>query len=321
MCVSHGANLYQGQADDHPARIDIHFFKSIVDQYKIIEPQTNKSILPQFQGESLLHPQFLEMCEYMDKVGILFGFTTNASLLTPNISKELLKMKNFHSIKFSLDGLYADTYEHIRVGADYKKVEENILTFLQYRKEYESIKSIIIGISYTEQPANEKETDEFIRKWVELVPSVSINNVAVNGRPEKVFFRPDRFPCGDLWSFMIVLTNGQVVPCCRDYLYEFNLGNLHEQSLAEVWYGKKYQEMRQKHTEGKWDDYPLCADCDTWMTRSTERIIEDMPPDIIITKGPFFRIANKIEINEPVPSPKTGLIKDIIKIIKTVFIH
>lgn len=113
--------------------------------------------------------------------------------------------------------------------------------------------------------------------------------MSVHGRPVRREWHPKRIACGDLWHFMIILTNGKVLPCCRDYLYQFELGNLRDTSLAEVWYGKGYQHLRNLHIQKRWGELELCNDCDTWMCRTKKRKIAWVEGNVRVTKGPFFR--------------------------------
>lgn len=290
MCVTHGAGLYKGQADTHPAFIEVDFFARLVKEYGRLEKRPNRTVLPQFQGEPLLHPRFLELCEKIEQEGINFGFTTNACLLKKDVTRELLKFRHFSSIAFSVDGLTKDTYENIRVGANYHKTMANIQDFLNAKPPH-----LATSVSFTEQPLNEAETTDFIRHWVHKVDGVSVNIVSVNGRPIKLRWRPERVPCPDLWSFMIVLTNGKVVPCCRDYLYRMELGNLTHRSLKEIWYGKEYQRLRRIHLEQNWAQVPLCGDCDTWMCQTHHRRIHYLDSFIKVSKGPFFLTAEKTQ--------------------------
>lgn len=290
MCVSHGAQLYQGQADSHPAFIDMDFFKSIIEQYVGIDKGKAKYVSPQFQGEPLLHPRFLSLCEFLEKKKVRFGFATNASLLKPEISKELLKFEYFTDIFFSIDGFTKETYEKIRIGASFEKVISHIDYFLKSAETH----PVRTSVNLTEQPLNEPEVNDFIFHWVDKVHYVTTSNVAVNGRPTKLFWEPKRAPCMDLWNFMIILTNGKVVPCCRDYLYKFDLGSLSELSLEEIWYGPEYRQLRDLHQQKKWRQIPICNDCDTWMCKTNIRKISYMGKGIRMVQGPFFKMAERI---------------------------
>jgi radical SAM protein with 4Fe4S-binding SPASM domain len=49
-------------------------------------------------------------------------------------------------------------------------------------------------------------------------------------------------PCYVGWYYMVVLNNGDILPCCgcRKYV----LGNIHRNSLSEIWHSKKYESFR-----------------------------------------------------------------------------
>ncbi len=291
MCVSHGAMWYQGQSDNMPKFIDDEFFKDVVLQYKALAQDGPKAVLPQFQGEPLLHPRFFELCKFIDSQGLNFSFTTNGSLLKPELSRELVKLKHLSHIAFSFDGASKESYEAIRVNADYEKVTSNIHSFLEAKGD----KPIRTSISCTEQPINEPEIIEMYRQWTPLVDEMTVNHLAIDGRPQRLNWVPNRIPCGDLWHFMVILTDGKVVPCCRDYLYKFDLGNIKDSSLETIWRGEQYNRLRRLHMEGKWNDIPICNDCDTWMCRTPRRDEELVNNrSILVTKGPFFKSAERV---------------------------
>jgi radical SAM protein with 4Fe4S-binding SPASM domain len=70
-----------------------------------------------------------------------------------------------------------------------------------------------------------------------------------------------RTPCQRLWSSLNVHFDGSVVPCCIDYNDENVLGNAATHSLEEIWLGNKFQQFRQLHIQGKWNEIPMCREC------------------------------------------------------------
>jgi hypothetical protein len=52
-----------------------------------------------------------------------------------------------------------------------------------------------------------------------------------------------------------------VLPCCHDYNAEIIFGNLHEQSIYEIFNGEKYKKFIAAHITGNLNDYPLCIGC------------------------------------------------------------
>ena len=144
-------------------------------------------------------------------------------------------------------------------------------------------------MSYTDQPENEGELKMFVKQWVGKVNYINVNNVAVDGRPQKLNFpiQNERVACGDLWHFMVILSDGKCVPCCRDYLYELEMGNVSQQSLEEVWFGEKYKRFRQLHKKGEWSQISLCDDCDSWACRVNPRK-DIIGNNVIEEQGPFY---------------------------------
>jgi len=42
------------------------------------------------------------------------------------------------------------------------------------------------------------------------------------------------------------------------------MGNLHDQSLEQIWRGETFDAVRIAHRECRFDVYPMCAACDEW---------------------------------------------------------
>ncbi len=288
MCLHHNPNLYRGQADHHPKLIDFDFYKSIVDQFKAMNSYL-KFLSPHFQGEPLIYPKFIDACDYLEKKNILFGFTTNGMLLEKEITDMLLSMRMFHSISFSVDGLTKETLEKIRIGIDYEKLMLNIDYFLtQYRKKPHPVR---VTVNFVKMEENMHEFDAFVKHWLDRGISVTASYCTDEiGIPKKMdWFPEERLPCYSLESFAVVLTNGDVVPCCNDHFYELVMGNLHEKSLREIWEGEAYQELRKAH-KNTFEKIPeVCKRCYTWMTDYTKNFCRiKLKTSIVHLQYPFW---------------------------------
>ena len=85
------------------------------------------------RGESLLHPDFFKMARYAHEKGLTVKFHTNGTLLNEEKSYQLIK-SGIDQFSFSFDGYKKETYEKIRVGADFDKTVQNIIQFLEIKK-------------------------------------------------------------------------------------------------------------------------------------------------------------------------------------------
>lgn len=79
-------------------------------------------------GEPLLHAQLAEFIALAKARGRRVGMVTNAQLLTPQRSAEILSA-GLDSIAFSLDTLDADLASELRAGSDLVLIEANIRAF------------------------------------------------------------------------------------------------------------------------------------------------------------------------------------------------
>jgi len=52
----------------------------------------------------------------------------------------------------------------------------------------------------------------------------------------------DSMPCYVGWTYARILTNGDVIPCCKAHL--FPLGNLYKNTFKNIWFSEKYNEFR-----------------------------------------------------------------------------
>ena len=60
---------------------------------------------------------------------------------------------------------------------------------------------------------------------------------------------------------MYVLYNGDVVLCCMDWRRSVVLGNLHKQTIREVWDSDGYRHTRRMLEEGRSGEMKLCNTC------------------------------------------------------------
>jgi radical SAM protein with 4Fe4S-binding SPASM domain len=67
-----------------------------------------------------------------------------------------------------------------------------------------------------------------------------------------------RFP----WSQFNITTDGRVSKCCADVFFDDPMGNVCDQSVAQVWWGEKFSRVRRRLWEGDRRELPNCSRCD-----------------------------------------------------------
>lgn len=286
MCVSHSREIDHSHMENYPKHFDMEKYKWIIDQMTPYNKYI--SISPQFQGEPFMAPHFRAMIDYAKSRDMSIGFTSNAMLWDEETITHMIRTGVNH-ICVSIDGLKKETFEKIRLGANYDKVINNVEKFLELREKLStnSPKTPILVINMTLLQENKDEVDLFLEKWLKLAWSVSVSNVCVDNIVPVKYYAIERYPCPFLWEGMHILTNGDVIACCRDSKYEEVMGNAYKSSIMDIWQGDKYQKFRKLHIEGKWNEIPICSHCDTWMGKTGYPLQED---NRIINQYPFHRV-------------------------------
>jgi MoaA/NifB/PqqE/SkfB family radical SAM enzyme len=180
---------------------------------------------------------------------------TNGSLLRGELADGLLE-SGLDELRVSLDGVDAREFNSLRVGLNYEQVVANLRNFKQMRNRRRCGPLIVAGCAVT---ANRRRTAVMLADVVDRVEFSNIHNWA--GRlqfPERGTIRK---PCLRLWQTFTVLVNGDVALCCLDYAGKAILGNCREQSIAEIWNGERYRQLRSLHRGGRQDEIPLCDNC------------------------------------------------------------
>ncbi len=225
-------------------------------------------------GEPLKHPELEGIIHYLVQNGINPRLSTNATLLDEKKSEEIIKA-GLSEIVFSIDGMDTASYNSIRKGADFKKVLGNILSFLDIKKSMGST-TPITQVQLVDVYGNGKTADDFISYW----SGTSVNWINVKKPSTRAMKVRDlkmrdaiitnynlktesntEYPCYWLWSSLIILSDGNVIPCCTDLKRENILGNVFGQTLMEIWYGDKAMKLRHDQSLGDYSSSPLCSVC------------------------------------------------------------
>ena len=268
ICVTHSDFIDHSHLDRYPKHFDFEKFKWIVDQ--LVSFKDYVSIAPQFQGEPFLAPALMDMVGYAKGKGMSVGFTSNATLWDDDAIQTMIDL-GINNLKVSIDGASEETYEGVRIGADFDQVVGNVETLLDRRgKQNGDDNKPYVALSMTVLADNRHEKEAFLDYWLPRADSVTFNNVCLNDVVAEKFFEPERYPCPYLWEGMHILTNGDVVPCCRDNKYEEVMGNAYDTPVLNIWNGEKYRRFRDLHVEGRWDEIDICSRCDTWMAKTND---------------------------------------------------
>lgn len=203
-------------------------FKNIVDQLADIHYSGRFSVFS--NNEPLLDDRIVELNRYArEKLpNAVMHMFTNGTLLT---------LDKFIALTDILDELIIDNYQQEL------KLIKPCVQIQEYCKDH---------------PELPQKVTIVLRKPQEIL--TSRGGTAPN-RKKIAEYGGDR--CALPFKQMIVRPDGKVSLCCNDAIGKYTLGDLNKEKLLDIWFGARFQKVRQCLYEGRenWGD---CKHCDTF---------------------------------------------------------
>ena len=225
-----------------------------------------KMIVPFNYGEALLHPNLVDMVEYIKAQSkeTMVKINTNGMLLTKEYARALIRA-GIDEITFSLEGCTKETHEKIAVGSNYERVLTNLLNLIDVKKENGTPRVRICMVRMEETVS---EMKQLINRWHPVVDSITIHDMNTgygtlrDRRVEKTPLKR-KVPCRELWLKSQILWNGDVTVCCIDYDGILKIGGIQNDPLSELWVGSRINRMREIHRNREFEKIPICDKCDS----------------------------------------------------------
>ena len=190
---------------------------------------------------------------------------------TMTVEKAVAAMENGLSVlKFSLDAMDDDEIKKIRGRkANYNESIKKILEIIKIKKE-RNFKTILVPcmISFRNSEKDKKLHKSFLEFWkpYDVFAYVKSQDNRWLFEKDKDLVNNSHYAkqyCEYPWTSLTVMADGNVVPCTQISNNEIVLGNINENSLEEIWNGKKYEEFRKMHISGKFPENHKCLkNCD-----------------------------------------------------------
>lgn len=242
---------------------------SLEDFEKIIEKIHNhtKLVCLHVKGEPLLHNELDGILKILEKYNLKANITTNGTLIKEKL-EIIKKSKTVRQINFSIHSITQNEIsnkEYLQSIFESSEKLENIM--ISYRlwniqniKENDINQNIIEAI---EEFYNIKKLKEQLREndFIKLKENIFINQ-------DEEFTWPDTNKntiikngrCLALKEQMAILVDGTVVPCCLDNNGDIPLGNILEESLADILKKPKSVAIK-KNFENSIITCKLCETC------------------------------------------------------------
>jgi len=226
-------------------------------------------------GEPFLNPEIFAMIRLAHDRSIRVVISTHFSFVKPDVFFEELAASGLETLVVSLDGTSQETYSKYRVGGDYGLVMSNIKNLIEAKirarsKKPEIIWQFLVNKYNEHEIATAQELADSLKITLDLRPiSLADNEPDVRHEcfdieerklawlPHNEAYISDcykgvyRYPlskgiCPQLFSRVMVMADGKILPCCEVWDQESAFGDLLKESFDDIWYGRKYLDARSR---------------------------------------------------------------------------
>jgi radical SAM protein with 4Fe4S-binding SPASM domain len=226
-------------------------------------------------GENLLNKKFPEMARLAKQAGVAKRqeLITNGLLLTPEIAKQIAP--SLDRIIISLEGLNDQDYfdvagMRVTKNASYANLVENISELYKVRGTCQvHIKCHNHAVDTDEKLALFYDTFRpiadvvFVENLASIWPEVPAeqSNLGIDAGTRWQTKAVSKNVCVQIFKSMLVNANGEVVPCCVDFKRVNKIGDIRNESIVDIWFGKKMKALQERHLCGLKGQTKPCADC------------------------------------------------------------
>ena len=218
------------------------------------------------RGEPTLHPKLPEMIRYAHDNRVRTKLHTNGTMLTTDLAEAILD-SGLELLSISFDGYTAETYEKIRVRANFDRTLNQIYHLLNLRKKRGQTKpKIVMEVMEFEDfdPAiKEQVIGDLKARGLDRIIIKKPHNWAGNVTLD-TFETSDFSPCTFPWHAMVVLWDGTVGSCPHDFFAKIDYGNANEESLSTIFNSEPIQRLRSQMLEKSLSGLSEpCSSCDS----------------------------------------------------------
>ena len=248
----------------------IHFdlFKRLIDECR----EYRQKLLFQLHkdGEPLMYPRIGEMLHYIKQArpGFKIFLSTNGALLREETARVIIEA-GVDILRVSHSGDNAATYFKIHGRPDFEIVRENVLRFLELKKKMKA-KKPHVRMQIIRTAVTESDIESYQKTWGQYDVEVTVKSFMTWGgskRDATVDWKRDgRHPCIDLWTMPAVNWDGKVSICSLDWNQKAIIGDLHHETMAEIWHGERLRHYRELHLQNKYAKAGICGACTEWQT-------------------------------------------------------
>ena len=210
-------------------------------------------------GEPTLHPKLVDAVRLAKQSGIKeISFLTNGYRLHLEYFIKLAEA-GVDLITISIDGM-GDTYNQIRAPLKFDETLKKLQDISDYKKK-NNLEKPLIKIQGV-WPAIKEDPEGFYNTFSPIVDLIAFNPLIDYLHNDKNIIYEDNFACPQHYQRVVIGSNGKAAMCSSDDFMDIDIGDIAEQTVHEIWHGKKFDEVRKIHqNEDGFKSLKPCKNC------------------------------------------------------------
>lgn len=263
--------------------MSLQLFRKIIDDMKNSWAGEKVKKLRLFQmGEPLLNPAIVDMVKYAKdaQVADYIEITTNATLLTPKLSMELITA-GLDFLIVSVNGITEKQYRTVcNYQMDFVTFRDNLRYF------YDNKKQCQVWLKYGDIGYSKEQKDQFYELFEDCCDQIFVETISAtlwqdtNVADKIVDAHKGTYGqklekkrvCPFIFTTLIINDQGIAHLCCADWKCKHILGDLKKASIADIWGGEKLREYQIKHLSMCKDDIDICVNCESLSANNTDNV-------------------------------------------------
>jgi radical SAM protein with 4Fe4S-binding SPASM domain len=253
-------------------RMDLATFKRIADQIAEIGPI--KTLNFYMMGEPLVNkslPRFIRIAKEKNATERVC-VTTNATLLKENIAREIIEA-DLDYLRVSIYGGNADAHRRktqSKISLD--RIVQNVAFFRKMRDDLDGRTVIYVKMI---DSGSADENAQFMTLFSEIGDEVTLEPVMNWNDPEEGdlsqmdrkarlsldYYKLKKQVCPFPFYTLVVHADLRVSVCCVDWAKEAVVGDLRQETLAQIWRGEKLKAFQLMHLQRRAHEHKACRDC------------------------------------------------------------
>lgn len=221
-------------------------------------------------GEPLLNKNIFQMIKnvknYSDKVILI----SNGALLIPEVTDKLIS-SGLDEIRISLQGLNSDEYKKTcGYNIDFQEFLHNLDYLYKNKKQCEVIFKIADIVINTEK--KKKTLYQIFSNKCDFITIQSIcplhneiDYTKIKDNYSETIYQDNKLRevkvCPQPFYSMQLMADGKIRPCCMLEPECFEIGDINENTIIEIWNGDKLNYLRKLHLLGESKKINSCENC------------------------------------------------------------